>query len=97
MSEVGLVGRGQMPLTEDVSLAHHGILFLDELPKFKRHGLEVLRQPLEKSITRIQSRAYHRPYGAGHAGGASQGSYESARPIHCTLNIGVALSEWSFK
>jgi magnesium chelatase family protein len=77
----GQVGRGQMPLTGDVSLANHGILFLDELPEFKRHTLEVLRQPIEKSITRIQSRAQRRPYGAGHAGEASQGSYESARPI----------------
>jgi predicted ATPase with chaperone activity len=57
-------------------LAHHSILFLDELPEFKRHVLEVLRQPLEKSITRIQSRPYRRPHGAGHAGRASQGSYE---------------------
>ena len=97
MSEVGLVGRGQMPLTGDVSLAHHGLLFLDKLPEFKRHVLEVLRQPLEKSITRIQSRAHRRPHGAGHAREASQGGYKSARPIQCTLNIGVALSEWSFK
>jgi len=76
MSEVGLVGRAQMPLTGDVSLANHGILFLDELPEFKRHTLEVLRQPIEKSITRIQSRAHRRPHGIGHGGGPSQGNYE---------------------
>ena len=57
ISDVGLIGGGQVPRPGEVSLAHHGILCLDELPEFRRHVLEVLRQPLEKSIIYIQSPA----------------------------------------
>jgi magnesium chelatase family protein len=57
ISDVGLIDGGQVPRPGEVSLAHHGILFLDELPKFRRHVLEVLRQPLEEGVTRIQSPA----------------------------------------
>jgi magnesium chelatase family protein len=50
ISEVGLIGGGHIPTPGEVSLAHNGVLFLDDLPECRRHVLEVLRRPLEESV-----------------------------------------------
>lgn len=57
VSDVALVGGGSTPKPGQVSLAHHGVLFLDEMPEFTRSALEALRQPLEDGVITVSRSA----------------------------------------
>ena len=65
ISDVALVGGGSNPKPGEISLAHNGILFLDELPEYKRQVLEVMRQPLEDRVVSISRAKMSVDYPAG--------------------------------
>ncbi len=65
ISDVALVGGGTNPMPGEISLAHNGVLFLDELPEFKRSVLEVLRQPMEERRVTISRAKTSVDYPAG--------------------------------
>lgn len=64
ISDAALVGGGKYPRPGEVSLAHHGVLFLDELPEFKKNVLEVMRQPMEDGKVTISRAAFSLTYPA---------------------------------
>ncbi len=64
VSDVALVGGGSTPQPGEISMAHNGVLFLDEMPEFSRHALEVMRQPLEERVIEISRARYSVRYPA---------------------------------
>ena len=63
-SAAALIGGGRNPRPGEVSLAHGGVLFLDELPEFNRHCLEVLREPMESGQVTLSRASYKQSYPA---------------------------------
>lgn len=89
-SSMALVGGGRPPRPGEISLAHHGILFLDELPEFNRHVLETLREPMESGSVTISRAGYQMIFPAQFQLIAAMNpcpcgfSGHSETPCHCT-------------
>jgi magnesium chelatase family protein len=88
ISNAGLIGGGTVPRPGEVSLAHNGVLFLDELPEFHRHVLDVLRQPLEDGSVTIaraaMSLAFPARFMLAAAMNPCQCGYAGDQTRHCT-------------
>lgn len=93
ISDVALVGGGSYPQPGEISLAHNGVLFLDELPEFKRSVLEVLRQPMEERKITISRTKQTTDYPAGFMLVAAMNpcpcGYYNHPTRHCTCGTGA--------
>lgn len=92
VSDAGLIGSTHPPTPGEVSLAHRGVLFLDELPEFRRNALESLREPLEDGEVRLRRAHLAVTYPARFQLVATMnpcpcGRYSAARPSACTCAI----------
>ncbi|HWV37013.1 MAG TPA: YifB family Mg chelatase-like AAA ATPase [Vulgatibacter sp.] len=92
VSDAGLIGASSPPSPGEASLAHRGVLFLDELPEFRRNALESLREPLEDGEVRIRRAHLSISYPASFQLVATMnpcpcGRYSAAHPANCTCDI----------
>ena len=102
VSQAGLIGGGSIPKPGEVSLAHLGVLFLDELPEFDRSVLEVLRQPMEDKEVTISRAATSLTFPANFTLVASMnpcpcGYFGSSRECKCSPHADSALRRQDFR